>query len=790
MKKKFALILSAIMMFSSLNVYADRNKNIASREYVISEFVQAVGRNSFQNKEDISSFSDSKNVDEIYVTDMEIAVGNNIVKGYSDNTLRPDNPVTRAEAAVILSRLLGNVEITQSEKHFTDVPSWASDDVNKLTQGGIINGYNDTTFGSNDNITIEQVGILSSKIEQKVNKNNYKDDFFKYYNDKFARNNSLKDRQHYDNFDAVGEIVNNRIKVIIEESHYLSDDNSKRISSVYNLYKDTQSRNSLGIEPLKEGLNKIDEITSVKSIPSVEAWLYKEMGFSPLYNISIGPSPKDSSKNILQINESAVLLSKDNYFELESTSSKNAYYAYVADILSVCGLDDSESKNLAEKLYNFEKTIVQKSGITSYNSYNLVCKRNELNNNSQGLNTEEFINNLTSKGDSINIYNKEQLKQTAVTVSNENIDVLKAYYKVNLITYYAPYLSEKIANKCYSFYNSVNGGGKAYSLEDSAVDFVRKYAGVATINVYASKYYDSQKEQGIKNIINDIKSFYKVKIENNEWLSSETKKSAIEKLDKMTVKVGYYKGNKPYSSKINIVSKENGGTLMGNVLSVEKVISDYYLSLPDTQRDKADWAISPLAVNACYVLNSNEFIIPMAILEKPFYNEDGSYYENLGAIGSVVAHEISHAFDPMGASFDAYGNQVDWWTEEDKNYFYDLSDKAVTYFGKYEVANGVDNDGASTVLENISDLSGASCIVEIAANKGGDLKAVFESYAKMWSSLDTNLYLINAVKTDSHSANFIRVNAVFSCLQEFYDTYDIKQGDAMYTAPENRIKIW
>lgn len=789
MKKKIAVLLSTLMAVSSINVYGETS-NSATREYVISEFVQAVGRNNFATKSgDISSYDDVSAVDDEYKKDIEIAVANGIVSGYSDNTIKPDNLITRAEAAVILSRCIGNVDVTQSEKHFTDVPQWALADINKLTQGGVINGYNDTTFGSSDNITVEQVGILTSKIEVKVNKNNYKNDYYKYFNDKFLRNNTLENGvTAYDNFDGVSKLVSSRLKEIVNDSMALSDNNSLRINNVYNLYMDTQSRNSQGIESLRDALNKIDGIKSVGEIPGLEAYLYKETGFSPLFNYTIVPNPEDSSKNIIQIGETAAILNRANYFELETQAAKNSYYSYVSYILELTGTD--KASDLAKRLYDFEKTAVQKSNISNYESYNVVCKRSELNNYCTGLNAVEFLDCLTNKGEKVNIYNSEQLKQVATLVSGTDIEVIKAYYKANIITFYGAYLTEDIAAKYYGLYNSINGNGNMPSIEDRAVGFAKNYAGSALTNAYAARYYDSAKEQGIKTIINDIKSHYKVKIENNTWLSTETKKEAVSKLDKMTVKVGYFKGTMPYSSQIKIVPKEQGGTLMGNVLDIEKIISTYYCNLPDTTRDKSIWALSSLIVNACYVPNSNEIIIPMAILEKPFFDENGDYYENLGAIGSIVAHEISHAFDTMGSSFDAYGNYRDWWTEEDKNYFYDLADKSIKYFGKYEVVNGIDNDGLGTVYENMSDLSGMSCICEITKAKGGNMKTVMESYAKMWSQIATDSFLADAVKKDPHSANFIRVNAILSSLDEFYETYDISESDDMYIPPDSRIKIW
>ena len=288
MKKFLVLFLSTILSISSVSfLYAGEN-DYASRMYVISEFVQSVGRNNFTKKEsDLTKFSDSGKIDDQYYKDIEIAVANNVVNGYSDGTIKPDGLITRAEAAVILSKCIGSVEITQSEKQFTDVPQWAKQDVNKLTQAGIISGYSDTIFGSGDNITVKQVKILTEKIEGIVNKNDPKDDFYKYVNNKFERNYSLDGKQSYDYFNIVQELIDDRVKKIILSSSAKSNENQTRINDLYNLYMDTDSRNSLGIKPIKQYLDKVDSIKSVREIPELESYLYKELYLSPLFNIYV-----------------------------------------------------------------------------------------------------------------------------------------------------------------------------------------------------------------------------------------------------------------------------------------------------------------------------------------------------------------------------------------------------------------------------------------------------------------------------------------------------------------------
>lgn len=789
MKKFFAITLAVLITFSQ-TVFVPAQGNYADREYVISEFIQAVGKNKFSNKSaDLSAYSDGNQVNTEYKESMEIAIANNIVNGYDDNTLKPDNNITRAEAAVILSRCLGNVEITEGEKRFDDVPQWAETDVKKLTQGGIISGYDETTFGSNDLITVEQVKILTDKIESKLNGYNLKNDYYSYYNEKFKRNNSLDNgKMTISNFDIVNDVVDERINEIIKNSASESDSDALRITSVYNLFTNSESRERDGLSSLKPYFEAIDNVNSIKELPQLEATLEKDLGISMLLNFNISVNPADSSKYVIELGESNTILSRDYYFSNSSDKIKNAYNSYVSNILTKAG--DTEAAGLAKNVYDFETKIIQKSGTINYDAYYVLTDRGSLNKYCSNIDAAAFLDILVpGKGEKVSIYNSAQLTQMSSFVIADNLNVIKAYYKANLITAYGPYLSRDIYEAYYSLYNSIYGG-TVPSYEKNGAGFVKSYAGFATINKYAEKYYDSEKEQNIKNMIDEIKSYYKTKIQNNSWLSDETKKMAIKKLDKISVKVGYPKVSKPYANKINIIPVEQGGTLMGNIIDIDKIISEYERSLPDTNVNKNDWSISPFMVNACYIPLANEIIIPIGILEEPFYNSDAGYYENLGSLGIIIAHEISHAFDPMGASFDENGNKNDWWTEEDKNKFYDLADDVIEYFDKYEVANGVDNDGEMTILENVADLAGVSCVVEIAKDKGGDVKTVMESFARTWSEISTDEYLMQAAKSDTHSAAKIRVNGVLSSIDEFYEEYDINEGDGMYKMPENRVGIW
>ena len=199
--------------------------------------------------------------------------------------------------------------------------------------------------------------------------------------------------------------------------------------------------------------------------------------------------------------------------------------------------------------------------------------------------------------------------------------------------------------------------------------------------------------------------------------------------------------------------------------------------------------MTPQSVNAYYSPDSNSITFLAGILQDPFYSPKASDAENLGRIGMVVAHEITHAFDDNGSQYDENGNIRNWWTDEDREKFMELSGKVVDYYGAMEV-QGIPVNGTQTLSENIADLGAVSCITEIAENEGYDLKEMYTAYAGLWAQKIRDEALAANMAVNTHAQPKIRVNAVLSATDGFYEAFGIKEGDGMYVAPEERPKIW
>ena len=291
-------------------------------------------------------------------------------------------------------------------------------------------------------------------------------------------------------------------------------------------------------------------------------------------------------------------------------------------------------------------------------------------------------------------------------------------------------------------------------------------------------------------MVQQMIQIYQERLSKNEWLEEETKKTAILKLNRLGIHVGYPEEIPSIYSRFITTSKADGGSLIENVEQFNKITSDYSFSRYNQKVDRNEWEMSADTVNAYYHPQKNVIVFPAAILQAPFYDFKQSRSANYGGIGAVIAHEISHAFDNNGAKFDELGNLNDWWTETDLAHFEELTKQMIEQFDDIPFGNGKVN-GTLTVSENIADAGGLSCALEAAQLEedfsGTDL---FENWARIWRQKSQEQYIDLLLAVDVHSPNKLRANIQVKNSDEFYHLYDITKSDAMYLEPEKRISIW
>ncbi|WP_260265666.1 M13-type metalloendopeptidase, partial [Lactobacillus delbrueckii] len=303
---------------------------------------------------------------------------------------------------------------------------------------------------------------------------------------------------------------------------------------------------------------------------------------------------------------------------------------------------------------------------------------------------------------------------------------------------------------------------------------------------YGKKYFGEEAKHDVEDMIHNMLKVYEQRINDNNWLSEDTKKKAIIKLRALVLKIGYpEKIEKIY----DLLQIDPERSLYENEAQMATVRTKYMLDKLTQPVDRSVWLMPGNLNNACYDPQRNDLTFPAGILQAPFYDIHQSRGANYGGIGATIGHEVSHAFDNSGAKFDEHGNMNNWWTDEDFAEFNKRVGQMVDIFDGLQYGPAKIN-GKQVVGENIADLAGLACAVQAGKNDNVDLKDLFENYARSWMQKQRPEAIKTEVQVDVHAPQPTRVNIPVQCQDDFYTAFDVKPDDGMWLDPEDRITIW
>ncbi|GEP63423.1 endopeptidase [Clostridium beijerinckii] len=631
------------------------------------------------------------------------------------------------------------------------------------------------------------------------------DDFYDAVNSDWIKNAKIEDgKSTASTFDDVENKVTEQIKdiinnLLINKDAYKENSDEKKIINIYNNTLNIEARNREGIKPVKENLDEIKSIGTIDDITKL--WKDKRILNSTI-KFSVEKDIKDVKTNILYISPTALSLGdSDEYTNPTENSKKERKLTedYYNKILMLSGYTQQESQKKVDDMFKFEEMVApyikgKKEKSTTKNlideQYNVYTVA-ELNNLAPNLNLPEIMNYMgIDKANKIILEDPEWLKAFNKLYNQENLPLIKNYIEIVNLLYASNYLSEDFENANKEYASNMLGITGNVSKEEEAVDNVNSMMGMAIGRLYSEKYVPEKTKKDVESITKDIIAVYKKRIDNLDWMSSQTKKNAIDKLDKLKIKIAYPDSWNDYS-KLDIKSYEEGGSLFQNAMTLRIFERDKMFNKINKLVDKDEDQFKPQTVNAFYSATENSIIIPGGIIQGHFYDVNAPKEVNLGGIGVIIGHEISHAFDNTGAQYDSDGNLNNWWTEEDYKEFMQKTQKVANFYSQIEAMPGEKLDGNLTVGENIADIGGVSCLLDILGEmNNANYKAFFESYAVTWRQITTKEYATYALIIDVHSPNKVRVNAVLPQFQKFYDTYGITEKDGMYVKPGDRIGIW
>jgi len=563
-------------------------------------------------------------------------------------------------------------------------------------------------------------------------------------------------------------------------------------------------RNKEGISPLKKDLDRINAIKNIKDFEKYTIEVTKEGG-GTLYSWGVGPDLNSSKDNAVYLGSAGLGLSKD-YYQKETEENKKIiqeYTKYISDMLSYLGEKNTEEK--AKKIVEFEKQMA-KTLLTNEESHDIKKRNNprkvdELSKIVKNIDLKNYLKQSGVNTDKVIISQLKYYENLDKFLNDTNMDVIKDYLKFHLISSASGLLSDKLAERKFAFYGKyLNGQKEREILEKRALNFVSGTLGEMVGKVYVEQKFPPEAKENAKEMVSYIFKAFRNRIENLTWMSSETKKKALEKLGKVTVKIGYPDKWRNFDELI-INEKDN---LYTQLEGISKWSYKEELKKVGKPVDKTEWFMSANTVNAYYSPTGNEIVFPAGILQFPFYDyKDLGPGSNFGGIGAVIGHEITHGFDVSGANFDGDGNVKDWWSKEDKKKFDTVTEKLAEQFSGYSVAPNVNVNGKFTLTENIADLGGVNIAFDalqlylkdhpeknIKENGYTQNELFFMNFGRIWRQKATEEYLKNLVKSDPHSPNYFRVNGLLINIDAFHDTFKTKKGDKLYKEPKDRIKIW
>lgn len=614
---------------------------------------------------------------------------------------------------------------------------------------------------------------------------NYIDNYYEYINKE-----TIKDKE--DGWSYIDDInkeiskdANNIVKEIINNP---TTSEEKNIKEFYNEYLNIEFRNKNGLKDLELYIDKINKTTNINDFITEAIKLEKELSIELLMSKSIMKDFK-TGKNILYITPIPMDYgySSDYYSNETLTTVKNNFKLYNNKLLREYGYTAGEALDITNQIDDFytnlaNNSLKQDDLLNTEKYYNIIDK-SALSKIYTNLDINKYFNELgLSKIGKLSLVDEKSYQELNKYLTNSNLSLWKNIATIKILQTYAEYTTENYE----TIFTKLNKNllGKEYTREETAYDLIKQIYPNEISKNYNNKYLSDDTKNYISNLTNEIIKEYEDMI-NTSWMDNETKSKAVTKLNNIKINIGtnYIKDLSSYYDFNSNIS------LVKNIINLNKVVRAASYEMLDTTTTTN--ALPDYTFNAYYDVTSNSINILTGSTK--VIKDINNKYENLGSIGFIIAHEISHAFDNNGSKFDENGFLSNWYTTSSQEKYQEIQNKVIDYYNNYEIIHNVSNNGTRTIGENIADLGAMECITNILiknnANKK-DYQTTYESFAKVWANNYSKSTKVLQSLIDTHSPNEIRVNGVLSSTKKFYETYKIDSKDLMYIEPEKRVNIW
>ena len=573
------------------------------------------------------------------------------------------------------------------------------------------------------------------------------------------------------------------------------------VQKYYQMWMDWDSRNQLGIEPLKERLAPLMEVQTLEELTDYLAKPETAISATELLQCDVSMDWNNADYYAVYVMPVDLIFGDSMYYGLmteEDALAEPYYDKVIRHILVDLGYSDEEATDILKRCFAFEQDIAEYIMTTEEQSArDAIIKENnprtldELEAEAGDFPIREMLAAYGADTSKTYILTEpEWLSAMDVLYDEDYVENLRDYLICYTAQDYATLLDRATYDVYYEVINGISGAQGTKSDEKSASDAVNTFLPMQMGRLYADRYVTDETKSEVTALTNEIIDEYRVMLMEETFLSEETRKSAVKKLDNLQLRIA-----KPDKWEDDSTLDFKGGDEGGNLLSAQDQVGAYWVermrSRVNQKVDRDIWTSKIQQVNAFYDPSQNSITICGGILGGSLYDASMTHEELFANVGDTVAHEISHAFDTTGAQFDEKGNLRNWWTEEDQKAFAQRADKLAAYYDKIEPFQDVNCVGSQIEGEAIADLVAMKILLRIAAKEAGfDYDKFFRTFSETWKTITTIQTEYYTLSQDTHPLAYLRVNAVVQQFDEFYDTYGIKKGDGMYLAPDQRLVVW
>lgn len=633
------------------------------------------------------------------------------------------------------------------------------------------------------------------------------DNFYMYMNGKWFKNTTIPATES--GVGAFLDIYNrtkDNLKTIFDDlakGTHKEGTIEQQVADFYASGMDTNTIEKLGYEPVKPYLKQIDEIKDVKGVMHFVA--EEQVTGSPrLFQLQIGADEKNSSMNLPSMYQGGLGLPDRDYYFKEDPATKDiitAYKTYITKLFTLTGVDAATAAANTETVYALEKQIAQKHSTnielrdpqTNYHKMAVSA----LNSSMPNIGWNSLLETMKIKSDSVNIGQPNHFNNINALLQSAPLATWQLYLKARLLDEASPALSSSFVNANFDYKGKALQGRKQLKPRwERIINNTDASLSEALGQLYVKKYFTEDAKKRMLELINNLQKAFENRINKLDWMGDATKAQAKDKLHTFLKKIGFPDKWKDYS-KVKIDKAKYFDNL------VASSINEYNFQVSKVGKpvDRTEWGMTPSTVNAYYNPTFNEIVFPAGILQFPFFDLNADDAINYGGIGMVIGHEMTHGFDDQGAQYDKEGNMKNWWTKDDETKFKEKGKAVVNLYNSFTVLDSLHVKGELTLGENIADIGGIAIAYEAfkMTKQGQDTTKIdgftpdqrfFLSYAQIWRNKQKDESVRQRINTDPHSPPMYRVLAPLINFDPFYKAFNIKQGDKMFVAEKDRIKIW